>query len=194
MSNKGKYQTGNPLKRKLLTRFLARASTRISATSPKSVLDVGTGEGLFWAESGLSAHVVGIDVRRDALLEARGVGNLHPVRASARSLPFADSSFDLVVAMEILEHLDRPSDAIAELSRVTRSDAFITVPWEPWFSLGVLFGSGAHWRRLGREPEHINAFGPNDIHALVEAHFADVRVSTCAPWLIVEASSPVAGS
>lgn len=187
MSNKGKYESRNPLKRALLDRFLRRVASHIDP-EVSSVLDIGTGEGLFWERSPLSLSVVGIDIRQDALVEARQLGNLYPARASATALPFADASFDLVVAMEILEHLPSPEAALREIRRVAGSNVLITVPWEPWFSLGVLFGSGEHWRRLGREPEHINAFGPNDIRELVSERFGEVRVSTCAPWLIVQAS------
>ena len=53
------------------------------------------------------------------------------VSGSAVSLPFGDSSFDLVTATEILEHLPREErlKAIAEFSRVSRSLVLISVPF-----------------------------------------------------------------
>ena len=189
MTNKAKYDTKNPLKRALLKRFLDRTRRIVDSPGVRSVLDVGTGEGLFWLHDA-GREVVGVDVRMDALREAASHGVVRPVRGSAYELPFDDSSFDLVVAIEILEHLESPERAAAELSRVSRSRVLVTVPWEPWFSLGVLLGTGQHWRRLGREPEHINAFGPHDIEAVLSPWFGSVTVATCAPWIVVEASEP----
>jgi ubiquinone/menaquinone biosynthesis C-methylase UbiE len=185
MTNKAKYETRNPVKRAILDRFLRRTAEGIQRLHPGQVLDVGTGEGLFWEGIDVGS-VVGIDVRADALREALAGGVVLPARASAYRLPFADASFDLVVAVEILEHLDDPDGAVDEIRRVTRSNALVTVPWEPWFSLGVLFGTGQHWRRLGREPEHVNAFGPAELRALLASRFPGVRVSTCAPWIVAE--------
>jgi SAM-dependent methyltransferase len=193
MTNKGKYETRNPLKRALLNRFLRRTTEAVERTGATTILDVGTGEGLFWSENSAQRTVVGVDVRHDALQEARTRGLVIPAMGSAYRLPFPDDSFDLVVAIEILEHLDRPSVAVDEIGRVTKSNAVITVPWEPWFSLGVLFGSGQHWRRLGREPEHVNAFGPSELGDALGTRFGDVRIITCAPWIIAECSTPRRG-
>lgn len=45
-------------------------------------------------------------------------------------LPFADASFDRIVASEVLEHVVRPEAAIAEISRVLAPGeiAVVTVP------------------------------------------------------------------
>ena len=99
-------------------------------------------------------------------------------------MPFPADSFEFALAIEILEHLPDPDAAVAEMARVTRGGGLITVPWEPWFSLMVMVGSGKYFRRLGREPEHIQAFGPNQLRGLLREHFQVVEVSTCLPWLI----------
>lgn len=188
MSNIGKYESINPLKRALLTRFLKRARAAVPSTVDLSVLDIGTGEGLFWNGT---AHtgIVGIDLRPDALAVASETGIITPVLASAEDLPFPDQSFDFALAIEILEHLPKPELAVAEMARVVRSGGLITVPWEPWFSLMVLVGTGQHRRRMGREPEHIQAFGPSQLRTLLDGHFSSVEVSTCAPWLIARVTT-----
>jgi ubiquinone/menaquinone biosynthesis C-methylase UbiE len=52
--------------------------------------------------------------------------------ASASHLPFADKSFDTVVCVEVLEHLEKPESlmAIRELERIARRRVVITVPRE----------------------------------------------------------------
>jgi len=49
------------------------------------------------------------------------------VQADAHALPFADASFDNVVAIETLEHLRDPSRAIAEFTRVLRPGGRVLV-------------------------------------------------------------------
>ena len=185
MSNLGKYESTNPLRRYLLNRFLRRARSTANGEHER-VLDVGTGEGLFWAESRPDV-LVGVDLRPDALsVAAEGVGVL-PTIADASHLPFEDGSYGLVTAIEVLEHLATPEAALDEIRRVTCARAVISTPWEPWFSLATLVGSGRHLRRLGREEEHVQAFGPRDHQRMLNARFCDVRVRTVFPWILSEA-------
>lgn len=183
MSNLGKYETKNPFKRFLLSRFLDRARSAVPNSADVSLLDVGTGEGLFWKEAPRQQRI-GIDIRLDALARASDEQGILPVAASAAKLPFRSKAFDFVTAVEIFEHLEDPGTAAAEISRVSKGGGLVTVPWEPWFSLLVLVGTGKHWRRLGREEEHIQAFGPAQLRALLAPHFNSVQVDTCFPWLI----------
>src|SRR5215470_19976708 len=50
----------------------------------------------------------------------------HAVTLNIARLPFADDAFDVVLASEVLEHLVRPVEAIAELLRVTRKYLIMT--------------------------------------------------------------------
>ena len=56
---------------------------------------------------------------------APGIGQ--PVQGDALALPFADSSFDRVIAAEVLEHIPDDTGAIAELARVLRPGGRIAV-------------------------------------------------------------------
>lgn len=51
----------------------------------------------------------------------------HAVAADATALPYADSSFDRIIAAEVLEHIDDDVAAIAELARVLRPGGTIAV-------------------------------------------------------------------
>jgi len=57
----------------------------------------------------------------------------HGVVSNVRRLPFPDAAFDVVVCTEVLEHLVRPVEAIAELMRVARRYLILTSleAWEP---------------------------------------------------------------
>jgi SAM-dependent methyltransferase len=125
------------------------------------VLDVGCGAGtaeliLSLLQSGgraasapdaaaaAPAHFVGIDIVRARLRDARRAAREHGVRsefaaADALHLPFADASFDAGFAVAVLQHLDRPERALANLARVMRPGGRL-VSVEPdnaaryWFS------------------------------------------------------------
>jgi len=87
-----------------------------------SVLDVGTGAGVFaqvFAERSL--QVTGIDPNRELLEMARSAvpaGNF--IEATAEALPFADASFDLVFLAHVLHETDDPEAALREARRVAR--------------------------------------------------------------------------
>jgi SAM-dependent methyltransferase len=102
----------------------------LSGEPAAQVLDFGCGTG---ANSGLLSRygqVVSQDYY-DAPLgfcKRRGIARL--VRASAERLPFRDGVFDLVAAMDVVEHLEDDAGALAEAARVTRPGGFVmlTVP------------------------------------------------------------------
>lgn len=99
---------------------LGNASAR-----PNAILDVGCGTGHFLlaleARIGERARLCGMDFSTEAIQLAREVVPEAELReANAYALPYPDSTFDLTTCLEMLEHIKRPLDAIAEMLRVTR--------------------------------------------------------------------------
>ena len=91
-------------------------------SSGKKVLDAACGTGYGSALLGEKATVVfGVDISSDAILYARqhyrGT-NLHFGRCDCLALAFPSGWFDVVVAFEIIEHLENPEAFVAELRRV----------------------------------------------------------------------------
>jgi 2-polyprenyl-6-hydroxyphenyl methylase/3-demethylubiquinone-9 3-methyltransferase len=89
-----------------------------------SVLDVGCGAGFLSNALALTGmKVTGVDLSEDSLAVARKYDKSKKVEyisADAYHLPFADASFDVLTAMDFLEHVDRPQDIIQEFSRVLK--------------------------------------------------------------------------
>jgi ubiquinone/menaquinone biosynthesis C-methylase UbiE len=88
----------------------------------KSMLDVGTGSGLF-AEgySGKSLEVTGIDVNHEMLPAARSYVHLGRfLQATAEALPFTSGSFDLAFYGLVLHETDDPLKALQAARRVSR--------------------------------------------------------------------------
>lgn len=88
------------------------------------VLDVGCGGGFASNALGSCGHrVVGLDASAEALAVAARRDRSASVeyrRGDALALPFDDAAFDVVCAMDFLEHVEDPGRAIAEASRVLR--------------------------------------------------------------------------
>lgn len=88
------------------------------------VLDVGCGAGFLTNDlSSCGFDVTGVDISEESLRVARNHDSTQKVKylsADAYKLPFADESFDVVCAMDFLEHVDNPKNVIKEFSRVLR--------------------------------------------------------------------------
>ncbi|MDO8389981.1 MAG: class I SAM-dependent methyltransferase [Actinomycetota bacterium] len=83
------------------------------------VLDVGCGDGqVSRLAAKLGAQVVGIDPTWNCVSVANQRGGGVFARAGAAQLPFADASFDAVVACLVFEHIRDVDSAIAEVARV----------------------------------------------------------------------------
>jgi SAM-dependent methyltransferase len=112
--------------------------------------------------------------------------------ASAYDLPFPNDTFDCVCSLEVLEHLERPGDALAELARVSRRSVLVSVPREPlWRLVHVL--AGRDLRRLGDTPGHINHWSSAELERLVSGYGRVVAVHKPFPWTVVSADVPSAG-
>ncbi|HET6623943.1 MAG TPA: methyltransferase domain-containing protein [Gaiellaceae bacterium] len=139
---------------------------RAAIGTDKRVLDLGCRSGALTRHFLEGNEVVGLDVDRAALAKAEALG-IEPVEANVEQpLPFADGSFDAVVAGELLEHLQLPEALLAEARRVLRPG-------------GVLVGSVPNAFRLqsrlrflrGRPPEddptHLHLYSPAAVRELL---------------------------
>ncbi|MEN9344056.1 MAG: hypothetical protein RLZZ453_843 [Chlamydiota bacterium] len=89
-----------------------------------SVLDIGCGAGFLTNALALQGHqVVGIDLSEKSLEIARlsdQTKSVEYIAANAASLPFKENFFDVVCAMDVLEHVPSPEKLIEQASSVLK--------------------------------------------------------------------------
>ena len=96
------------------------------------VLDIASGEGYGSAMLARYARsVVGVDISQEAVDHAtsvyKDVGNLRFLRGDAAEIPLADSSVDVVVSFETIEHLLQQEEMMRGIRRVLRPDGFLVI-------------------------------------------------------------------
>jgi 2-polyprenyl-3-methyl-5-hydroxy-6-metoxy-1,4-benzoquinol methylase len=161
-----------------------------ATAAPGSVLDVGCGEGVLtaqWADALGDGRIVGVDLE-DPKLRAEWVtrqrSNLEFRPVASQTLPFAGAEFDLVAAIEVLEHIPDPEVTVAEMARVARSHLLVSVPHEPlWRMLNM--ARGAYLRDLGNTPGHVNHFTRRGFLRMLARHGEVQEARSPFPWTMV---------
>jgi SAM-dependent methyltransferase len=111
------------------------------------ILDAGCGTGLLMQQLQPLGRVEGVDISEEALEFCRKRGLENVRRADVIELPFGDESFDMITALDVVEHLDDDVAALREFRRVLRPGGrvFIFVPAHRW--LWSLQDEVSHHRR-----------------------------------------------
>jgi SAM-dependent methyltransferase len=107
---------------------------RYSRRSDLKILDAGCGTGLMLQELAPFGTVEGVDISDEALqfCRKRGLDNVR--HADVTHMPFPDEQFDVVTALDVLEHLDDDTAALREFRRVLKPGGrvFVFAPAHKW--------------------------------------------------------------
>ncbi len=119
-------------RRAILESFLDRIVPDLNTGKP-AILDVGCGTGANLEMLSQYGDAQGVDVSDDALEFCRLKG-LKAQKGLAETLPYADGSFDLVTALDVVEHLDDDVAGLKEMHRVLKTGGYslIFVPAFMW--------------------------------------------------------------
>ena len=105
-----------------------------TSSAPLRIADIGCGMGASLDQLAKLGTVIGADFSPTALAFARSRTREPLVAAALPSLPFADGFFDVVCALDVIEHIDDDFAAVRELCRICRPGGLLvlTVPAYQW--------------------------------------------------------------
>jgi ubiquinone/menaquinone biosynthesis C-methylase UbiE len=188
-NNYDKYASKNPIERRMMAGFFSALDRMLDGLNPSLIVEVGAGEGHVTgrlADRFPSAHVVGLDLQDDALLDQWTKLGVPMFFGDATRLPFADRSVHVIIGLEVLEHIPQPDRALAEIARVGRT-AVLSVPNEPIWRVGNV-ARGRYLGDWGNTPGHINHWSRRDFHEFVGQRFSIDRSASPLPWTILRAT------
>jgi glycosyltransferase involved in cell wall biosynthesis len=170
-----------------LPEFVAVRLRRLALDGPRSVLDLGAGDGryldLLAPLLPLGARLVACEI---SLLRARRIRTkgFQVVVAQSEALPFKAGAFDLVSFMEVIEHTQSPGASLDETSRVLRPGGRLALT-TPNYPMKRLFDLRAavrqrSWARLKDDPTHISPLSAGRLERLLRPRFARLHLEGTA--------------
>ena len=186
MTQHSKYQNKNPIHQFFLQRFLSRIAEVVKDVDARSILDAASAQGyvIGYLKNRIpNLSFTGVDIDEEALEEARRtypteIFLLGDITAYRHPQPV-----DLVLALEVFEHVPEPERAFKNLAGVNAKHFLFSVPHEPWFR-SMNFLRGRHWSRLGNHPEHVNLWSKRRFKRDLEPYFEVIQDYSSYPWIV----------
>lgn len=142
---------------------------RFANVHGRAVLDAGCGIGLLSKRLGLDKNqVVGIDINLHMLQYSKNEIKFGDIlRASIYEIPIKSKEFDCVFLSNVMEHLERPLEALKEIRRMLKPSGvlFLSTPNGALYNLKKLVGK-VYKRAMDRT--HIHEFIWKELRTLVE--------------------------
>jgi len=160
------------------------AVTLFPAMEGLRLLDLGSGSGVYSAEAfrrGASAVSTDLSTsylkKAARLIKSQGFSAI-PISADAAQLPFKDGVFDVVVALEVIEHVVNPEQVLAEIVRVLGPKGVLIVSYPQALSPMEVASQAYHrLRRLSgaaisteRFHQHLHYFTDDDFGSILTPH------------------------
>src|ERR1043165_26137 len=139
-------------RRQILASFLDDICRRVTDRRPR-ILDVGCGTGANLLMLSKYGDAEGVDVSEDALAFCRERGLENVKLGAAEKLPYDDSTFDLVTALDVVEHMDDDLAGLREMRRVLRPSGRVLLFVPTFMFLWGLQDDVSNHRRRYRLPE-----------------------------------------
>jgi SAM-dependent methyltransferase len=140
---------------RIISKQLSRA---LEAQNSVNILNVGSGTGGTVPLLERFGSVLNVDVAESAVRACRARGIRNVLKVKGTHLPFQDESFDLVTALDVLEHIADDREAIAEWQRLLKPGGklLITVPAYQWL-----------WSEHDESLHHFRRYTAASLHRLL---------------------------
>jgi ubiquinone/menaquinone biosynthesis C-methylase UbiE len=167
---------------------------RLPLKAGDRVLDIGCGPAWFWAASQghfpAGLHLTLADQSQGMVKEATercaplGFASVIGQQADVAALPFADESFDVVIAMHMLYHVPDQKKAVAELHRVLKPGGTLGLTTNGIGDTKELYALSTTFGGVAVNPASL-AFGFDEATSLLESQFGNVSQASCPGGLHV---------
>ena len=155
-----------------------------SASSFAYALDVGCGTGIWNAQmckivKSKGYMYIGLDISKEFLLKDKNLTMNAYILSDACSLP-SKPCFKLVIALEIIEHLDNPEKLLAEISGILAKGGYLIISTPNKFSLEGIWGKTREFfgskKWVAWDEEHKHIFSSIQFLAILKKYFSVVQV------------------
>ncbi|MFA5142307.1 MAG: methyltransferase domain-containing protein [Candidatus Woesearchaeota archaeon] len=177
-----KENSKNPIIKYLNNSFKNMVSQLAKKTNAKNMLDIGCGEGYITNHLYNELNplkIQGMDLEESAIKKAR---ILHPMidfnTGNIYNLNSEFKKYDLVIANEVLEHVEYPEQALDQLQKTTNRYCIISVPNEPFWSMANLLRL-KYVSDLGNTPGHVQNWTRGQFRRLLYKYFDKIEMHTC---------------
>lgn len=188
MSEISKYENKNPIHQYFLQKFLSHIRYAVEETRAARIIEIGCADGYvikYLKDHNPSLHFWGIDIDKSALARARQMNpDSHFEHGDALTFSVPEKSFDMVMALELLEHIPDFQKALGNFQKMNANHFLISVPHEPFFRISN-FMRGRHWKRLGNHPEHVNTWSKLEFKNVIAPYFNIEKDYSSYPWTIL---------
>lgn len=156
---------------------------RLALPAGALLLDAGAGFGRHaFGAARLGARVVALDFAADevagtratfaAMLDAGEIGAdnfVGGLRGDATTLPFRDDTFDCVLTSEVLEHVQRDTDALAELVRVLKPGGAFAATVPAWLPEKINWALSDEYHAPHVPGGHVRIYSATELKAKLRA-------------------------
>jgi SAM-dependent methyltransferase len=146
------------------------------------VLDVGCGEGtLLWAAHRMGLEPHGCDIAQEAVQLVRellSTENVH--QGTLGELSYEPDSFDVIIALEVLEHLEKPRPFLRRAEELLQPGGLLllTTPNRQRFFARVKRFLGMPHSNTDYPPHHFTRWSAQSLTKLLRAYFSVIRIGS----------------
>lgn len=174
----GKYLSRNPFKKLLIKHYFNTIYKTVKDLEVSTVLEIGCGAGFStqYLEK-MFFNLEASEYKGDLVRQAKRRNPITIIKQeSIYNLLRDDNSFDMIVVLEVLEHLEYPRSALREVKRIGSHYFLFSVPHEPLWSLVHVCGD---------DPGHIQHWKREEFTEMISEYFTIVKRVTSFPWQII---------
>ena len=182
-----KYTSENFLVKKIMGGFFSSINSLIRTIPFSSMLDVGCGEGFIssYISQNYLVTIDAFDSSEKTIMEAKkAFPNINFFVESIYTNKIKSGTYDLVICMEVLEHLHDPDEGLSELFRLTKDYVLVSVPNEPIWRISNMI-RGKYLRNFGNTPGHINHWSKGQFISLCSTYGKIIKQENPFPWTML---------